>query len=66
MDSKKNWASGGTTKQTRNANGRTDGRMTESTERSRQKRTNEKPSERTRETRWTVEQPSGQLFCLQS
>ena len=57
MNSKKNWANGGTTEQTRNVNGPPRAR--------RRKRTNEKPSERTRETGWTAERPSGQLFCLQ-
>ena len=48
----------------------TDSRLTEltikrSTEFSPVKGNERKPSERTRKTRWTAEQPSGQLFWLE-
>ena len=42
MNSKKNWANGGTTEQTRNANERTNGSLSERTS----ERANEKPNDR--------------------
>ena len=58
MNSKKNWANGGTTEQTKNQKRKRSAECTPA-------KKNEKPSERTRETGWTAERPSGQLFCLQ-